>query len=296
MLTNPLTHCKTHLLRTASTDSERHPPTINGTHQPRTASTDSERHPPTQNGIHRLGTAPTNLERHPPTRNGTHQPRTAPTDSERHPPTQNSTHQPRTAPTDSERHTPTQNGTHQPRTAPTDSERHPPTQNATHRLKTAPKDSYLTTANVNYDTTVLQQPPQMLEDGAVRQIKTHAHKMHYSQYKTDVLPCTPRASLLYNFVVVWVDWNNFCFVLWLFAITVMSSFWRYLFIGIALLTCSKTWPVGIDLCSICYYFHGNVSPDAADLLHYLDVRTATLKLMSTRTCCETYIDVKLLLI
>jgi len=106
-------------------------------------------------------------------------------------------------------------------------------------------------------------------------------------------------SLVYNFVVVWVVWNNFCFllVLWLFAITVMSSFWRYLlFVGIALLTCSKTWPVGIDHCSVCYYFHGNVSRYAADLLHYLDVRTATLKLMSSRTCCVTYIDVKLSLI
>jgi len=76
----------------------------------------------------------------------------------------------------------------------------------------------------------------------------------------------------------------------------MSNFWLYLFVGIALLTCSKTWPVGIDHCSVCYYFHGNVSTYAADLLQYLDVRTATLKLMSTSTCCETYIDVKLSLI
>jgi len=106
----------------------------------------------------------------------------------------------------------------------------------------------------------------------------------------------PHTSLVYNFVVAWVVWNNFCFLLWLFAITVMSSFWRYLFVGIALLICSKICPVGIDHCSVCYYFHDNVSTYAADLLHYLDVRTATLKLMSNRTCCVTYIDVKLSLI
>ena len=69
-----------------------------------------------------------------------------------------------------------------------------------------------------------------------------------------------------------------------------------MFVGLALLTCSKTRPVGIDHSSVCYYFHGNVSTYAADLLHYLDVRTATLKLTSTLTCCATYIDVKLSLI
>jgi len=103
-------------------------------------------------------------------------------------------------------------------------------------------------------------------------------------------------SLVYNFIVVWVVLNNFCFLLWLFAITIMSSFWLYLFVGIALLTCSKTWPVGIDHCSVCYYFYGNVLIYAADLLHYLDVRNATLKLVPNRTCCEAYIDVKLSLI
>ena len=50
----------------------------------------------------------------------------------------------------------------------------------------------------------------------------------------------------------------------------MSSFWRYLFIGIALMTWPKTWPVGIDHCCVCYCFHGNVSKYAADLRHYLD--------------------------
>jgi len=84
----------------------------------------------------------------------------------------------------------------------------------------------------------------------------------------------PHTSLVYNIVVVWVVWNNLCFLLWLFVITVMSSFWRYLFVGIALLTCSNTWPVGIDHCSVCYYFHVNVSTYAADLLQYLNVGTA----------------------
>ena len=51
----------------------------------------------------------------------------------------------------------------------------------------------------------------------------------------------------------------------------MSSFCRYLFVGIALFTCSKTSPVDIDHCSVCHYFHGSVSKYAADLLHYLDI-------------------------
>ena len=59
----------------------------------------------------------------------------------------------------------------------------------------------------------------------------------------------PHASLVYNFVVVWVVYKNFCFPGWLFAITVMSSFWRYLFVGISLMTWPNTWPVGIDHCS-----------------------------------------------
>jgi len=78
------------------------------------------------------------------------------------------------------------------------------------------------------------------------------------------------SGLVYNFVVVWVVWSNFCFLVWLFAITVMSSLWRYLFVGIALMTWPKTWPVGIDHCSVCYWFHGNLSKYAADLRHYLD--------------------------
>jgi len=78
------------------------------------------------------------------------------------------------------------------------------------------------------------------------------------------------SGLVYNFVVVWVVWNNFCFLVWLFAITVISSLWRYLFVGIALMTWPKTWPVGINHCSVCYWFHGNLSKYAADLRHYLD--------------------------
>ena len=83
--------------------------------------------------------------------------------------------------------------------------------------------------------------------------------------------CTrlPHASLVYNFVVVWVVWNNFCFLVWLFAITVMSSFWRYLSVGIALVTWPNTWPVGTNHCSVCYCFHGNLSKYAADHRHYL---------------------------
>ena len=49
-----------------------------------------------------------------------------------------------------------------------------------------------------------------------------------------------RASLVYHLIVVWVVWNNLYFFVWHFAITVMSSFWRYLFVGIALMTWPKT--------------------------------------------------------
>ena len=38
----------------------------------------------------------------------------------------------------------------------------------------------------------------------------------------------------------------------------MSSFWRYLFVDIALMTRPQTWPVGIGHCSVCYCFHCNV--------------------------------------
>ena len=36
----------------------------------------------------------------------------------------------------------------------------------------------------------------------------------------------PHAYLVYHFVVVWVVWNNLWFLVWLFAIAVMSSRWR----------------------------------------------------------------------
>ena len=48
----------------------------------------------------------------------------------------------------------------------------------------------------------------------------------------------PHGSLVCNFVVVWVVWNTFCFLVKHFAITVMSSFLRHLFVGTAL----KIWP------------------------------------------------------
>ena len=51
--------------------------------------------------------------------------------------------------------------------------------------------------------------------------------------------------------------------------TVMSSFWRYLFVGIALMARLNPWPVGIDHCSVCDCFHGNVSKYGADLRYYL---------------------------
>ena len=46
------------------------------------------------------------------------------------------------------------------------------------------------------------------------------------------------ASWLYNLVVAWVVWNTFCFFVWHIVMTVMSRFWRYLFVGIALIA----WP------------------------------------------------------
>ena len=81
----------------------------------------------------------------------------------------------------------------------------------------------------------------------------------------------PYASLGYHVVAVWVVWNNYClFFVWHFAMTAMSRCWRYLFVGIALMARLKTWPVGIDHCSVCHCFHGNVSKYEADLRNYLD--------------------------
>ena len=51
--------------------------------------------------------------------------------------------------------------------------------------------------------------------------------------------------------------------------TAVSRFWRYLFVGIALMALPKTWPVGIDDCSVCDCFHGNVSKYEAGLRYYL---------------------------
>ena len=51
--------------------------------------------------------------------------------------------------------------------------------------------------------------------------------------------------------------------------TAMSRFWRYLFVGIALMALPKTWPVGIDHCCVCDCFHSNVSKYEADLRYYL---------------------------
>ena len=73
------------------------------------------------------------------------------------------------------------------------------------------------------------------------------------------------ASLIYNFFVVWLVWKNLCFLVWLFAISVMSSLRRYLFVGITLMTWPMTWPVDIDHCSV-----SNLAKYAADFCHYLD--------------------------
>ena len=96
----------------------------------------------------------------------------------------------------------------------------------------------------------------------------------------------PHACLVHNFLVVSVVWNNLCFLVWLFAFTVMSSFWRYLFVGIALMTWPKSWPVGTDHCSICYCFQGNVSTYAFDLHHDLDRNMRAEK-------CVTAINIRL---
>ena len=52
--------------------------------------------------------------------------------------------------------------------------------------------------------------------------------------------------------------------------TAMSRFWRYLYVGMALMARPKTWPIGIDHCSVCDCFYGNVSKYEAGLRYYLD--------------------------
>ena len=69
----------------------------------------------------------------------------------------------------------------------------------------------------------------------------------------------PHASLLYNLVVAWVVWNSFCLFVWHIVTTVMSSFWRYLFCGIALIAWPTIWPFGIHHCCVSYWFLGNAS-------------------------------------
>ena len=93
------------------------------------------------------------------------------------------------------------------------------------------------------------------------------------------------SGLVYNLVVVSVVWNNFCFLVWLFTMTVISSFWRCLFVGISLLTWPKTWPVGIDHCSVCYCFHGKVSKYAADLRHCLETNLSAEKCVTAINIC-----------
>ena len=79
----------------------------------------------------------------------------------------------------------------------------------------------------------------------------------HSQNTTREKWCT-HASIVYNRVVAWVVWKNLCFFVWYFVMTVMSCFWRYLFVGIALMVWPRTsWPVGSYHCIACYWLHGN---------------------------------------
>ena len=80
----------------------------------------------------------------------------------------------------------------------------------------------------------------------------------------------PHASLGYHIVIVWEVWKKtISFFVRHFAMTAMSRFWRYLFVGIALMALPMTWLVGIAHCSVCDCFHGNVSKYEAGLRYYL---------------------------
>ena len=46
----------------------------------------------------------------------------------------------------------------------------------------------------------------------------------------------------------------------------------------------KTWPVGIDHCSVCYCFHGNLSKYDACLRHYLDTHLRAEKCVIMCDC------------
>ena len=46
------------------------------------------------------------------------------------------------------------------------------------------------------------------------------------------------------------------------------------------MTWPKPWPLGIDYCSVCYCFHGNLSNYAADLRHYLVINLRAEKCVS----------------
>ena len=81
----------------------------------------------------------------------------------------------------------------------------------------------------------------------------------------------PHASLVHNRVVAWVLWKNLCFFVWYFVMTVMSSFWRYLFVGIALIVWPRTWPVGSYHCirTLLIAWQWAMPQKEADLRHYL---------------------------
>ena len=81
----------------------------------------------------------------------------------------------------------------------------------------------------------------------------------------------PHAGLVYNRVVAWVVWRNLCFFVWYFVMTVMSSFWRYLFVGIALMVWQRSWPVGSYHCirTLLITWQWAMPQKEADLRHYL---------------------------
>ena len=81
----------------------------------------------------------------------------------------------------------------------------------------------------------------------------------------------PHASLVYNRVVAWVVWKNLCFFVCYFVMTVRSSFWLYLFVGIALMVWPRTWPVGSYHCirTLLSAWQWAMPQKEADLRHYL---------------------------
>ena len=89
--------------------------------------------------------------------------------------------------------------------------------------------------------------------------------------------CTARKSRIPNRNCLGSLEKLFLFFVWHFAMTTMSRFWLSLFVGIALMALPKTWLVGIDHCSVCDCFHGNVSKYEAGLHYYLGTNSCAEK-------------------